>query len=344
MFHEELDYEEVSAAELQAELDAAAKQREYARAYAELAKATQEAEAAKKQRAIAETKEAKQDEKAKLAAVAALKDSLKNGGAKTAEAAKKGEEQSVWASSAPVKTAEEKLADEERKFKAIEEKLAAKKLADESKPKKETIAPPKKKEKVATKMSLLDFYDQDEDGFLEKLAKQEKLEKVERAAAAEEAARLAAEQQAAWEAEEGWQGETAVQAVGSTVNATFTKSAAASAAAPAAAPAPVSMAEWAKAGVKKSAAPKPKRKPVEIANKWGAPVALRQEEGDDEDFLDIAGPALGEALPSLADAMSMPVSKKTQPPPQPKTKAKKKWGKVDSSLLGLDADNQNMYA
>lgn len=340
MFKEErqLEYERVSAAELQAELEAEAQQREYAKLYAELKQATAEAETAKRERAIKETKAAKEAEKAKLAyleqkkeaekalrsAKAALKEPKKQEPAKHVELAKPKSAEEI------AKSAEEKAVEEEKKFKAIEEKLAAKRLEAESKPQKEVKEPPKREKKVATKMSLLDFYDQDL--VLEKLAAQEAQEKLEREAAAKEAARLQAEEEAAWEAEE---------------NAAWTAEEAARTSQLARTPEPATTKIQNTTSVeKKEPAPKPKakvvRKPVEIESKWGAPVAL--PEGyvleDDADMPSLAEASL--AMPSLAEALTAPVKK--TPPPQPKKKEKKKWGKVDANLIGFDADNLNVYS
>jgi len=292
MFHEEVDYEEVNVAEIQAELEAEAKQREFALALKELKAAGAEAEAAKKLRAA---KDSKDEHALKHAEAAAKAATLKSAKIAAREPAKPKE---VVVPVKPLKTEEEKLKEQEQKFKAIDEKLAAKRLEAESQPKKEVKVEPKKEKKVANKMSLLDFYTGGEDDFLEQLAVQEAQEKVDRAEAAEaakeEAARVAVEEEANWAAENAaWEAQeankyniTKMTMIKLNQNGVETAEGEVEKDAPAA-PAPAKVEP-----VVVKPVPKPKRRgpPVALVNKWGAPAAGAGEvwEGEDDgmDLLD----------------------------------------------------------
>lgn len=162
----------------------------------------------------------------------------------------------------------------------------------------------------------------DGEDLLEKLAAQEAREKLERAAAKEvkkkEAAWLLAEEDAAWATEEVTTPDNGKQVAGSE------ETVAATAAATAAKLEPVT-----------KPAPQPKRKPLrEIEDKWGAQASAQQKFGEEDGMMESVGP-------SLAESMAGPAPVKKSPPPQPKKKEKKKWGKIDSNLIGFDADNPN---
>merc|ERR1712039_673145 len=169
-----------------------------------------------------------------------------------------------------------------------------------------------------------------DDDILERLAAQEAQEKIERAAAKkaaeEEAALLAAEEDEMW-AEPGTK-----------IIAPPTKATASTAKVINGPTARVTT-----ASMTLSRAPKPKRKPpVDKPSIWGVPTpqAARAEEedidtadGDDTAAAGYPAPATSTpAMPSLAESLTMPA---------PKKKEKKKWGKVDASLIGFDADNLN---
>lgn len=320
MFHEEPDYEIVSAAEIQAELEAQqkAKEKEFMKEYAALIKAKKEFEASQPK---AEAKQTASKPAAKKPAAPEKSYGEKHG-------YPDGEE--VGKSSA------EKQKTEEDKFKAIEEKLAAKRAEAAAKPQKEVVPEPKKKDKkAASKMSLLDFYGADQDNLLDKLAAQEAQEKAERAAKEEAEAKQKAEEDAAWWAQEqaDWAEEEAAAATPHVVRPNATTSATKET--PAAA-----KAEPAEPVAKPK--PKPKRRaPVEIESKWGTPAVPAEaavfvgEEGEE-------GSLLAEEAPSLAESVKKVPVKKT-PPPQPKKKEKKSWGKLDASLIGFDDNNPNLY-
>jgi hypothetical protein len=147
MFQDERepDYEMVDSAEIQADLEADRQRRELAKAYAELAKAK-----AEKSTADAELKQV-QKKDVTTSAKPAAKAVVKQKPAPPPRESQWGDVSSTGGASLSAAMTEEKL-------KAIEEKLAAKRAEAESKPEKEATQP-KKKEKKAVKMSLLDFYD-----------------------------------------------------------------------------------------------------------------------------------------------------------------------------------------
>lgn len=176
-----------------------------------------------------------------------------------------------------------------------------------------------------------------DDDLLERLAVQEAKEKIERAKQKaideEEAALLAAEE------DEMWAELPPTKIVGIK--------------APAAAAPVIADPTGRVTTASLTLAPKPKRKPpVEKASMWSVPQTAAPEQEDiiggaDEDGEETvlaAGPSLADSMPSLSQSMTMPTPKKSPAPQanQPKKKEKKKWGKVDANLLGLDADNLNM--
>jgi hypothetical protein len=317
MFHDEIEAEATTKAQMEADLLAEAQQQEWAIAMAEMSK--QMAEVKREQAAVRALPTPEKVTKSKVASKPVAKSQW--GVVEQYESMKLAELQSRMsdkpAPAAPQSatkhmTAEEKDKAKEDKLKAIEEKLAAKRAEAQAKPQKEAPAPqPKKKDKkAATKMSLLDFYDQEIVDEKEAAAEKEAEEKR----AAREAAELAAQ-----EAEETEKADTMGDAAEVEVQETK------------AAP---------KVAEKKVAAkpkPKPKPKPVEIESKWGVTANATQQGGqDDEGAEDGAGPSLAESIAAV------PVKKTA--PPQPKKKEKKKWGKADASLIGFDTDNPNVYA
>jgi len=247
------------------------------------------------------------------------------------EAAQAAAEEAAWAEQeeAATKTKAETLAQKQLRRQPEEAKgettvsspatvKAAQPVVPAPKPKRKPPAEIESKWGVPTApkgASLLDF--SAEDPLLEALAEQAAQETLEKEAAQKEAAAAAAARREAGEAEEEDPAPKKVEVKSSAAVLS---------------PPTVQQAE----PVVPAPTPNPKRKPpVEIESKWGAPAVpvgfVLEEDGD--------MPSLGESLPSLADALTAP--KQKAPQPQPKKKDKKKWGKVDTNLLGFDADNPN---
>mmetsp|Transcript_72037 Transcript_72037/g.114208 ORF Transcript_72037/g.114208 Transcript_72037/m.114208 type:complete len:700 (-) Transcript_72037:38-2137(-) len=304
----EPEYEIVDTAEIQADLEADRQKRELAKAYAELAKANAELKQVVKEKPPAASTKAT----AKPTAKAAVKE-------------KPPERESQWGEVAPKPQASLTAAMTEEKHKAIEEKLAAKRAEEQSKPQKEKEAPqPKKKDKKGAKMSLLDFYDANIVAEKEAVLEAER----EKEAAEKEAAREAEEaaEWAAWEAAEAKRVREEAerkQMLGIDTNGSSKECE------------EEGESKQAPKIVATKAAPKPARRPpVELESKWGAPVAVSNiSNGDEEDTEDPVGP-------SLAEALAVAPVKKTAPP-QPKKKEKKKWAKIDATAIGFDADDPN---
>merc|ERR1711979_109901 len=146
MFREEPEYETVSAAEIQADLEADKQRAEWAKAFAEMKKAQSELKA---EPAAASSK---QVTKPAAKAKASTKES------QWGEVEKGGNQSEIAGPS----LSEAKKVTAEEKFKLIEEKLAAKRLEAESKEcKVQKDTPQPKKKTKGAKMSLLDFYDED---------------------------------------------------------------------------------------------------------------------------------------------------------------------------------------
>lgn len=227
----------------------------------------------------------------------------------------------------------------ESKHKQLEEKLAAKRAEVALRPVKAAPEPKKKEKKTVTKMGTADWFD---GGTVAEKENRDIAAREAREAVAEAEADAAYELEvAAWKAAQMELAAAQKELAAARVAAVSAKGGPdAKAAAVAVTKAEAS--QDAPTPLMKEPVKPVRKAPAVLVSKWGAPVVAQDmgEYGEGEalpglGYLAAEGAVDATEMPSLGEALAKPTVKKG-PPPAPKKKEKKKFGKLGADLLGFD--------